>query len=679
MTATVVQPTAAPATRTVTFRARQRASTVHRPLTGHVAPWPVTTLLWAAAAVGHSNHTATQVVAVAAPVIAVVWWWKWSRRRSREQRRARRLHAAAVTIAAAAWLAWAMHAGAGGWRGAALWVGMYALMAPYWARRRIPIPAEVVDVPPVVVEGDVVEKWVERVQCKGGALPGAYLLRHERVRNGEAWDIHLVPGQQVTAQAVAAQPRIVSALDHLTIDQVIVDRHPSGSLARARLVVVQGHPLNRNLYHPGPSEVYNPETGYAAIGMHPDEEPAEWAFFIPGWGLAGGFVVGGIGSGKSKLMLNLATTACHTGYLTIWAGCPVGGQSFPDLIKHASWSATDVPEIVLQLRAAVKLIRVRGIINSLRGRDLHIPTDVEPGVLLFLDEFHKITSGHKDYKEAAALLSLVTREGRKACVAAVGADQDFDLQGVFANDDTLRTSIRAKNLWVGRTPSHVLKGMITGLDVDPSSLPERFPDGSITSGLGYLVGGRTAPMRCWHPQGAEEMLAAAPKYELERSGAKLAGDDYLTRHERALQAKAEMAAALGVLDESLLIEILDANPDLRSIVDQLGDRMDAVGALAGTAWAMTGGPAEAGADPLPGDIPDAPRFEYEEPAEVVERQTVRDKVLTLVRDGVQATGELQARTGASETAVRNALNELVDAGDIVRLKKGVYAPAARAA
>jgi hypothetical protein len=673
-----------PPSRVARARAARRAARnrTGRPLGGHAAPFPVTALLWAAAAAGHAAPGVANVVAFAAPVIAVVWWWKWSRRRTREQRRARYAHALAVTVAAHAWLWWATQAGAGGWRAVALWAGMVAILQPYWARRRIPVPPETVE--PVAVVANplgVTGKWAERVQAPGGALPGAALTRHQRVVNGDAWDIQLIPGVQTTEDVFKAQCRIVSAFDDLTADQVILDRHPSGSMAKARLTVIEGHPLNRTMRHPGPEQVLSEyhDTGYVHFGEHPDGQPARWGFFIPGWGLAPGFVVGSIGSGKSKLLLNLATAACHTGHLSVWAACPVGGQSYPDLIRNASWPATDIPEIMLQLEAMVRIIGARGLVNNLRGWDLHVPTRDEPGVLLFLDEFHKLTQGRSaQAKRATFLLSTIAREGRKAAVGIIGADQGFDLDGVFGNDDELRTNLRIKNLWVGRTPSDVLKGMITGISVNPALLPEFFPDGSPTSGLGYLIGHRTAPSRAWHPGGAADLLNAAPKLELEKVGAQLAGDAYLTRVERALASKAKKAAAVVKMDPALLGQILEANPDLRDALAQAGEYTgDPLADLGFAALDVDQAAAEV-AEFEGTSFGPAPRFEYEEPEQVGPRNA-REAVLDLLRDGPRRKGELMDLTGYAEATVRGALDDLQTEGRIARPRHGIYELAAVAA
>lgn len=658
------------AARSVQLRERRR-QVASMPLAGHAAPWPVTALLWAAAAAAHAGgDKGLHIVAVAAPVLAVVWWWRYSRRCSRAMRRMHRRHALLVSVAAYLWLLWAAAGGAGGWHAAALWAGMYALLQPYWRRRAIPIPPprQPVAAPVVAPEPEPepeplpeVVKWTTRVTVPGGAAPGSYLTGLEQVRNGRAYTIQLTAGRQTTSQIIAAQAMICSALD-LTADGMLIDRHPSGLLSRARLVVIEGNPLNVELTHPGPDKVYNPETGYAAVGLHPDEEQALWGFYIPGYGLAHGFIIGATGSGKSTLMKNLGTTAAHTGYLSVWAGCPLGGQSFPALLRHAVWPARGVPSIMRQLRAMDKVIKVRGKLNDILDRELHIPTRQEPGVLLILDELHKVTRGHVDFKEAVYLLATIAREGRKAAVGIIGADQTVNLMEAFGNSDVMRTNMWNKNLAALRVPSTTEVGMIEGLDANPADLPEFFPDGSPTFGLGYLRGLRTAPFRGWWTPNADELLAASPQTELDGVAAAAIGEDYTRRHQLRDQARVEQARELYELDPAVMTAIAEVNPDL---AEQLrADLARPRPARPARAVGETSRVTSSGTLlVLAGEFEPAPTLRLPDPARA-DTRTSEQRVYDLIASGVTRTGDLQKAYGCGETRMRQLTGALVEAGRI---------------
>jgi hypothetical protein len=672
---------------------RVRAARQHvaaMPLAGHTAPWPVTLLLWAGAAAAHNGgHGMAMTVAVVAPVAAVVWWWQYERNRSRRLRRKHRRHAALVTGLALLWLAWAANAGAGGSHALLLWAGMVAAVWPYWRRRTIPIPASVgavaappteADPTPTTVDDRLPEviKWETRVAVSGGAGPGSYLTDLQQVRGGRSYTIQLAAGRQTTMQIRAAQAMICSALN-LAMDELIIDAHPSGALSQAVLTLVQGRPLAQVFPHPGPEAVYNPVTGYAAIGMHPDEQPAEWALFVPGWGLAGGFIVGGIGSGKSTLMKNIATTAKNTGVLSVWACCPVGGQSFPALLKHAEWPTYSAAGGMEQLRGLAELIEVRGALNNVLGRELHVPTAAEPGVLLFIDEFHKLTrKDNPHWKEAVALLERIAQEGRKAAVAVIGSDQTINLQKTFGNSDVMRSNLWFKNLAVLRVASDTENGMIPGLDgVNPADLPERFPDGSPTSGLGYLRGLRIAPFRGWLTPNADQLLAAAPSVELDTVSARTVGHAYLHRHTLRERAQVDQARTLLKLDPELLQTIAAANPELAALIEAHKDRPPTEQTAPPTSAAhsrVTGGGTVL---QLAGTINPAPSLRL---PEVTTDDDAREgeafangpqqRVLELIRSGITRTGELQKAYGCGETRMRDLLNALDSAGKIRRIKNG---------
>lgn len=52
-------------------------------------------------------------------------------------------------------------------------------------------------------------------------------------------------------------------------------------------------------------------------------------------------------------------------------------------------------------------------------------------------------------------------------------------------------------------------------------------------------------------------------------------------------------------------------------------------------------------------------------------------VYGLVAAGVSSAGELQARSGYSETGVRNALRQLAECGRVRRDRHGVWTPTTR--
>ncbi len=661
------------------------------PLRHQAAPLVLLGTLWTAGAIAAAAPGTIGPIMLGATVTATAGWLVRRRRHStpRALGEARR-RTVRTTLAAGGWLLLAASQGAWGWPVAVLWLGGYALAAPWWYRHRIPVPPAVREPaalpPPAPLcevtepEPEIPQLWAQRVGATNRVLAGSYLTAPHMIGPAAAWIAQLNPGVHTTQTAIAAAPLIASALG-LDIDQVTVDRPPGGGADRALILVVDraNNPLQRINHHPGPDKVYDPTTGYADIGIHADETPARWAFYVPGWGLAGGAIIGGIGSGKSTLITNLATIAAYSRVLSPWAGDPQGGQSMPAVIRRATWPARDLDEILLQLRAAAKAIDIRGALNGLRGVDLHIPTPAEPGILLFLDEIHKIFVRGSEH---AALGSLIAREGRKAAVAIVGADQYPGLP-TFGDDEALRSSMFAKNLAVLRTSSNVAKGLIPGLDLNPKDLPDRWPDGSPTSGLGYLVGQRTAPWRGWYTPNADTWMAAAPHVELDRVTANFIGPDYVDRAARAAAARASQAQRIAALDPDALTALLVADPSLAAALRShrsAGTSTPATPlATVGSGWTpqrtTTGGVVlTLAAAPKFGPPPttSTPPADGLRPA--VLNTPAGTRIHQLVTQGVTRPKDLATQAGVSTSRVHTVLADLAAAGLVTNIRYGEWIP-----
>ncbi|ADP83812.1 ATPase AAA [Pseudofrankia inefficax] len=665
-------------------------------LRAHVAPFVLIGGLWGVGAVVAAVPQIAAVV-VLGWALAVGITWGVRRGHYDDDTTARRAAARRVgrtTVLGAGWLGLAAWQGAWGWPAALLWAGGYASSAGWWTRHHIPTPpavAPIAELPaapevpvlepadPAPVEPDVATLWAQRIGAKDRVLAGSMLTGYRKIGPADAWDIHLNPGVHATGTAIAAAPLIASGISR-GIDQVTVDRHPSGVADKALLLVVDraNNPLQRTNPHPGPEKVYNAKTGYGAIGIHPDEAHADWAFVIPDWGLAGGVIFGSTGSGKSTLMTNLAVTAAYTRCISVWAGDPQGGQSIPAIIRRATWPATDNDEILLQLRAGVAAIKIRGVHNSLRNRDLHIPTPAEPGILLILDEIHKIFIRGSEH---AHLASLIAREGRKAGVAMIGADQYAGLP-TFGDDSALRDNMMAKNLAVLRLTSKSAKGMIPGLDLDPSDLPDVFPDGSPTSGLGYLVGSRrTAPFRGWHTPAADAWMAAAPQVELDRVTAAFIGDDYVRRAERVAATRAEQARMIADFDPDALAALLAADPTLATVLRTTPRRpaRPTPAATAAPARTTSDGSlltlaplAPVQAAPTLAPLDDTPATPAG-PRPAVLDTPGGARIYALLQAGVTRAKDLIEQSGVGKTRAYEVLTELVDAHLVLDAGHGQWA------
>jgi Ftsk gamma domain len=571
-------------------------------------PFAVITVTWAAGTLAWLAPPTWPILAGVALAVPAGGWAVIARRRLDPSR----LHAAkvrrrqlAVTLAAVqVWLWWALHAGPAGAAAVALWVGGYAIAAPYWRRHRIPVPVDAPPPPPAATvavtepASDVVRLWQARVAVPAGALPGARLTDHYDDGVIERWTILLDPVRHTVDNATQAEKRIVAALGRRVAD-VSVEPTEDEDADRAILLMTKTgkeSPLAEKVFHPGPGRVYDPETGYADVGIHPDGKPAKWGFVIPGWGVAGGVFIGGTGAGKSSSLTSLAATAVDTGVLSIWVGDPQGGQSIPLLVDEASWAATTVDGILDQLRAMAAVIDIRGGLNAIRKRDLHVPTASEPGILYFLDECHAIFS--KKYArgvtpeqraEAVSLATTIARQGRKAGVAIIIASQYPSLE-TFGGSEEMRSSLLALNCAAMRTESKIAGGLIPGLAAGAlQKIPKKFPNGKPTSGMGYLVGERSIPFRFYFAPKTEEWLKAAPKLELDKVSAKAIGPYYADARQRILLEKAANAARILAFDPTALDAELAADPALAAAVAEASRKLGTRPALRG----MSSAPARA--------------------------------------------------------------------------------------
>ena len=676
-----------------------------------VIPVGVLGLLWSAARIAQINPGAS---AAYLAVAVLVWWWKT---RHSVERARRRGHRTVVTICAGLWMLVATTTGVGPWQTALLVIGGYAGAARHWLAERIPVPGEPEPVeerapePPLELElpdaaapvletipepeiDPVVLLWEARVAHERGPLAGATLGPPEHLPlGGLRYVISLIPGAQTSESAHAARGRIASALERSSAE-VSVLPHPSGSEALAVLLLTgrSDNLLARPTPHPGWAAAWNPVKGTAAIGIHPDGDLARWSVIVPDIGLVGGTVFGDTGSGKSALLASLAAAYARTGVISVWGGDPTGGQAIPAILNHCAWPARGLEAILDQLRAAVRVLQVRTMLNGLRpnperpgerGIPLHLPTRAEPGIVLFLDELHKITFTPWPGKaEAVRLLGTLAREGRKAAIALVGADQGPGADN-FGNDMLLRTNMWSYNAVALRLSDKGAKDVIAGLEENPAKLPAFFPDGSPTYGLGYLrAATRTAPMRTFNtPDRGADLFAEAATHmpALDRVVEKAVAQWWDRRD--GLSAQAAQVVELAELDPELLDTYLDGDTEMAAAVAAYRARA----AAAAPPTPAPAAPAEpAAARSVAFTVRPAPLFVVpDEPATPpAPDATAGDdlsvgqaRLLPLIRSGVSSPKALMARTGLSESYVHKLLAALRDAGHITKRGRGEWTAA----
>jgi hypothetical protein len=635
------------------------------------APHAVLCLLAAAvvAARAVDPNGATVNVAVFAPVLAVVVWFAWGRKHLAPGR-AQRRRLAVRALAGYVWLLTTAAYGLTDQTSAALLVGGYALSLGWWRRHRIGGSAPATP----AAEPQLPAVWREQIACSGGLMPGSYLTRPQTVEHGIQYDLQLGPGgKQTTSTAIGLTANVAGALG-LDMSNVVIDSHPSGRMDLARLMITENNPTTQELLWQGPS--YDPATGCATIGTYADGLPARMQIHVPGSGLFGGFFVGSQGFGKSRLMEAIALSLKYSGLHAVWYADPQDGQSSVLLAEHADWAALEDGqcrsadpeieddedgEILRMLKAAHRVLNWRSKVLRRSGLTHFDPTIEFPGLGIFIDECHLVFKN----AEAAEIVEDICRRGRKNGVYVIAASQLATLDGAFGNSthaDAIRAGLFAGTAIAFKVLSKSQKGVIPGLDLDPSELPNR-------PGVAYITGKaaeKKAMLRAhWlKDDAAVQGYAAAPPWNLDKISMAAAGYDYMTRHQRR-------AAILNGEDDELAALTDGYDADLQQLLAGGPLPEQARPAPAKKAKTKTGDPGYKLRLVVPRFGADTPAEPQPQPmSPVLPEAAVR--LLEAVDAGHNSPAELARATGYSATHIRNTLADLIEQELLVNHGGGVY-------
>jgi hypothetical protein len=633
------------------------------------APHVVLCLLAAAAAAARATdpNGAAVNVAVFAPVIAVVVWFAWGRKHLAPAR-AQRRRLAVRTLAGYLWLLAAAGYGMTDHIAAALIVGGYGLSLGWWRRHRIGAAAPAM----AAAEPELPAVWREQIAGTSGLMPGSYLTRPQTVEHGMQYDLQLGPGgKQTTSTAIGLSANVAGALG-LDMSNVVIDTHPSNRMDQARLLITKNNPTSRDLLWPGPS--YDPLTGCLTIGTYADGLPVQMQIHVPGSGLFGGFFVGSPGFGKSRLMEAIALSLMFSRLHTVWYADPQDGQSSVLLAEYADWAALEDGqcrsadpevdgdedgEILRMLKAAQRVLNYRSKVLRRDRKGYFDPTIEFPGLGVFIDECQMVFVN----EEAAAIVEDLARRGRKNGVYVFAASQLVTLDGAFGSSkyaDGIRSALFAGTAIAFKVLSKSQKGVIPGLDLDPSELPNR-------PGVAYITGKaaeKKAMLRThWlTDDAAEQGYAAAPSASLDKISMAAAGRDYLTRHQRR-------EAILGAEDDELAALTDGYDADFERLL--AGDTLPEQARPAKAKKAKTGDPdyklrlvvPRFGATPADDQAQPTPA------APTLPEACVR--LLDAVDAGHHSPAQLARATGYSATHIRNTLSDLIERELLVN-HGGVY-------
>lgn len=379
------------------------------------------------------------------------------------------------------------------------------------------------------------------------------------------------------------------------------------------------------------SASFEPYRGDISIGPFADGDGEALYHLYSGGGMWSGVLIGGTGIGKSRVIESITIGAMASGCTVVWFIDPQGGASSPALAKHADWFVEESGAHTM-LDAALRIGSARAKENMYEGWTGFTPSLARPGLLIVIDECHKIFT-----PAFAAAWSGVAREFRKVGVALLGASQYPGLE-TFGGNEALRSSIMAGNVIAMRTVSKSAGQIMAGLQIDPQTLPN-------IKGYGWLQDtdpdGRSAPFRNRLAVDPDAWMAAQPKITLDTFAATAAGDTYRRRAEIADAQRED----LRVFIESLRNGVMPTQtpmretgrPNLRVVEDA---ELDMPAAL----------------QPAPDGLSEAERA-----------------ICSALADGAEAPKDLAEVTGYTERHVNNLLKPLIDRRIAVKIGRGRYA------
>ena len=631
--------------------------------------WLARAAVWVTGDPGAVAWSVAGLAGVSAVIVTLVVRRRISRRL--------RLWLGACLVAACSWLVLAADTGVDWDTIACLVTGGVGLATPHWRRHRIP------NVPlsrEPRIGNSIPELWKAHVAVNGGPLPDSALTNPRRGKHRERYDVLLRPGKQSLSTALSQVNLIASGL-HVADEDIIIERHPSGDGSVLMLTVVRNSPVKETQLFNGPLWTLDANgRGEVELGWFADGVGrATWKVLTRN-SIWGGLIVGGTGSGKSRLLEGLICSMRASGLITVFYGDPQGGTSSDALASNATWGARGNDQIIEMLRRVDCALEWRGIQNSAYGLSGFTASANRPGIMVVLDECHMILSDERYGEEATAICENIARVGRKLGIGLILASQTGDLP-TFGGSQALRDGIRLGNTVVLRTTNRTTKGIL-GLDFEPHLLPE-------IPGFGYIVAAvgstdRTAPFRADYLQElSEEELQAVYEGAEPREGTahwwlsrikdaslnkdklmiRALGHQFAQRNETMQAARQEQQDLLNAFIEGRLEgQTLSTSATGLSTAEQAANLAQVLEFPA--APSFVNAPVNPAAT-----APVAAGQPSEIPADLTNGQ--RD-VLLAIKAGKVKKSHIMAATGLSDSGVIKILRALIERGLVIQPRWGHY-------
>jgi hypothetical protein len=602
------------------------------------------------------------------------------------RRRARRV--AGIAAGSGVWWATAAAVDPATWPGRLAWVASAVVWAigayPWWRsaeRRRAEVAALALkaNTPPMQPEAGVMapdpvqvraaSTWATRIGCSGGPLTGTDLVEFKRLPACDAGPPGRVRLPNWSAKVVAKDPGSINMREYrptllgriaaaygCTYGDVSFTADES-DLSVAYVRVQPDNVLAEVRMWQGPQPANDWGRGRSMVGRHDDGAPVLYQWWTK-TGAVHDLISGCTGSGKSEFVAQLLLDSLHSdGRVLDWVGDPQGGQSYGRLKGEVDWFARDLTEIRLMLLAAKKEMWRRNDYLSAADVKTWQPTVDMPLLVITLDEI-------QSYIQDPAILALVTDlvgQGRK-CGIKMRLITQIPAAYNLGDSTYVKEQLKAGQTFIFRSADDVAarSAMDGDCPVNPMDLPRRWGAGTCaagdtTAGLLFVQGihGRDVYGR-----------------------ADWTGDDMAPW---LVDGDGRPSRTPGVFCEAAQLEsgVLWGDRLARARKALLAGRSDADLLPGGKAVELI---ASASAD-APMDVAtDAARQ-----AAAPEAVRARDVVLSAARrarDGVSGSTVTKAQVlkeiggGMAESTRDNAFTELVAAGDLRRVRHGVYEVAA---
>jgi len=341
----------------------------------------------------------------------------------------------------------------------------------------------------------VIQSWTDRVATPNGAVPGSSLLWVSSTGAVDQYRIQLDQTGRITrSQVTAARERIALALDVDENDLSFESAGGPASLMMRHLVtqpsfaydgpvvLCNGTPISSRW------EITPGANVDIVFGTHLDGQSYASYRFITQGSLNSAFILGGMGSGKTRTVEIIAIGLRLLGCYILWLDGQDGASS-PLLNEQAHETFDFNMHDRADDRGVREFTTSIETVSKKRNADLKQRPELggaytydpaRPPVVGIIDEAHEaFQTQHPSERTYGAKLGAYAVQLRKQGMAFIALSQDYDKTSTFGGDSRLRTALTSSNNLIAMLqPDKSRTGML------PSACPalDTIPD----TGFGYL-------------------------------------------------------------------------------------------------------------------------------------------------------------------------------------------------